>query len=217
MRALGLFLIACGCVGGCASCAMDTTVETRGGGRVHNIGLMSERQNYLIVSGVVGIVGVLFVGFGEVARDRTPKGPKCPMCNGALSGQPQLCQHCRSELRWVRGEPDPMAPDQFATYQAEWLEENERQEGHQRFREEVSARRRAKAASAGKAVGRAMGTAALAVLGSLGAVVVWAPRAFDSLLKNAAGEGNEIIYRFFQTLVYLGIPGAVVLAIALRR
>jgi hypothetical protein len=54
------------CVGGILGAlyfflAFDTSVETSGGQRINNLGLMSDRQNGIIFSGVVAIIGaVLF-------------------------------------------------------------------------------------------------------------------------------------------------------------
>ena len=61
---------------------MDTTVgvESQIGGwthvdRVHNIGRMDARRNWLIVSGLVVITGGMFVGFGFLADKGRPTIP----------------------------------------------------------------------------------------------------------------------------------------------
>lgn len=46
---------------------MDTTVRS-GNTRVHNVGLVSERQLYLTGGGVLALAGVLLLGFGAVAK-----------------------------------------------------------------------------------------------------------------------------------------------------
>lgn len=45
---------------------MDTTVPTGIGGRVHNIGLLSDRQTYLFVSGILLLVGSVLFGFSTL-------------------------------------------------------------------------------------------------------------------------------------------------------
>jgi hypothetical protein len=40
---------------------------------------------------------------------------------------------------------------------------------------------------------------------------------FDGWVKRAAGEGNDIIYRFFQVMLYVGLPAAIVLVLFFNR
>jgi hypothetical protein len=70
LAALGLLFVICGGWGTVQFIGMDTSVPVNpidfmgqkvGGGRVHNIGLMQERQNGLIVSLAISGVGVFFV------------------------------------------------------------------------------------------------------------------------------------------------------------
>jgi hypothetical protein len=60
MKALGIILFLLACMLGGAVLNMDTSVET-GFGRVNNIGLMQEKQNYLIVSGVLAVLGIILM------------------------------------------------------------------------------------------------------------------------------------------------------------
>ena len=69
MRIIGLFLILVGFVGFLEAWQMDTTVEAHDRYRVYNIGLMDERRNYLMASGVGIVVGVLLFGFGTLAKN----------------------------------------------------------------------------------------------------------------------------------------------------
>ena len=81
MRILGLLLSIGGVFGLIMSLSMDTTVHVGGerigygeystyipSTRVHNIGLMQQKRNSILVSSVVLVVGVLLVGFGELQR-----------------------------------------------------------------------------------------------------------------------------------------------------
>ncbi|HXT70956.1 MAG TPA: hypothetical protein VN700_14440 [Vicinamibacterales bacterium] len=62
--------------------------QTIGGGRVNNIGLMNQRQNGIMIAGLVAIIGVvLFVvgrndAGGRISGDpkRVPGGLECPNC-----------------------------------------------------------------------------------------------------------------------------------------
>lgn len=80
MRVLGVLAFLFGCIWAIRAWNMDTTVPTGGefvgsgafrtyvqSSRVHNIGLMDERRNHLIGSGIVILAGILFMGFGELA------------------------------------------------------------------------------------------------------------------------------------------------------
>jgi hypothetical protein len=42
-------------------------------------------------------------------------------------------------------------------------------------------------------------------------------RTFDGWVKTAAGEGNDIIYRFFQVMLYVGLPTAIAIVVAFNR
>jgi hypothetical protein len=204
MRGLGLLLIAGGCIGGCVSCAMDTTVPTSGGDRVYNIGLVSERQNTMLASGAALIVGVLLFGFGELIAQRTPKGPWCPTCNGPIEGTPKICRHCSAELGWI--DEKPVTIEAFEAHRTRRVE---------------AAERRAEVLEEG--VGRLVEAvkltcyAPVALLRSLFSLAASAGAAFDAGLKKAGGDGNDIIYRFFQTLLYLGVPAGILLAVIFMR
>jgi hypothetical protein len=66
------------------------------------------------------------------------------------------------------------------------------------------------------------GTEALS--GGLGRLSAWCWQwvtrlagGIDGELRKAAGEGNEIIYRFLQVLLYMGVPILLVILVALRH
>jgi len=44
--------------------------------RVHNIGLMDERRNWLIVAGIILLAGILLLGFGSLAASRMPEAER---------------------------------------------------------------------------------------------------------------------------------------------
>ena len=62
MRTFGIILAVLGVLGAIGAMMMDVSVETAYG-TVNNIGLISQRQNYLIVSAVAVVVGALMAIF----------------------------------------------------------------------------------------------------------------------------------------------------------
>lgn len=73
MKPLSLFLCAIGIIGIIFAILMDTSVATYGGDRIHNIGLISDQQNYVIVSGILLLVGVILFGFSTSSIRSTQK------------------------------------------------------------------------------------------------------------------------------------------------
>lgn len=57
-RTVAITCVVLGVAGIVGALFMDTTVSS-GIGRIHNIGLMNDQQNYLIVSGIVAIIGII--------------------------------------------------------------------------------------------------------------------------------------------------------------
>lgn len=72
MRKLGILLAILGVFGALWAMNMDVTVSGEFG-TANNIGLMSDRQNYLIFSGIAVIAAILMIAFG---------GPKAPVVIG---------------------------------------------------------------------------------------------------------------------------------------
>jgi len=80
----------------------DTSVSTGLGGRVHNIGLMNDRQNILIVGGAMLIAGSLLLAISthsktEVAEN-TPGYSRCPSCAEMVKNEAKVCRHCQRDL-----------------------------------------------------------------------------------------------------------------------
>jgi len=103
-------LILVGIVALLASLGMDTSVPSTGGGRIHNIGLMNEKQNYLIVSAVVLLIGVILnisnrkkidsrTEAEKVRNGPTPIYNDCPHCNAMIDEEWTQCQSCGGEIR----------------------------------------------------------------------------------------------------------------------
>jgi hypothetical protein len=70
MRTFGIIILIVGIVLGIYALSMDTSVQVNYSGdsfglpdRVNNLGLMNDRQNYLIVAGVLSIIGTILIIF----------------------------------------------------------------------------------------------------------------------------------------------------------
>jgi hypothetical protein len=183
---------------------------------------------FLILAGIVLLCGfwplgvaLIIIGLlvaqldavqGKKENADEPVGTRCPRCHGLLHEQPEICQHCRTELYWI-DDDQPVTQEQFEEYKKqERYEEEIRQKTSER-RSQAAAERRDKLAETGKATVQASAT----VMSAFGSLIISAGLAIDGIVKKASGEGNEIIYRFFQVLLYVGVPAAIVAAIILSR
>lgn len=116
MRGFGLLILACGIVGIILSMKMDVSVVS-GFGRVNNMGLMSERQNYTIIAGFVAIGGLLIALMSKNAQlqiggsGSADQYHNCPFCAELIKKAAVKCKHCGSDVEPLKssspGDPSP--------------------------------------------------------------------------------------------------------------
>ncbi|MDX7993258.1 hypothetical protein [Xenorhabdus littoralis] len=102
MKGFGIFLLVIGVIAIFASFNMDVSVATGYGGRVNNIGLVAQRQNFLLISCFVALSGLLLTIFGgRKALDGNSKSNqiKCPFCAELINIEALKCKHCGSEVQ----------------------------------------------------------------------------------------------------------------------
>ena len=110
MKTLGVLLLACGAIALFFGLNIDTTVATDiGARRVHNIGLMSDKQNVLLVGAAIAVVGAVLFGFGFANKrssvssstdgiSGTDSTRHCPYCAEVIKVQAIVCRFCNRDL-----------------------------------------------------------------------------------------------------------------------
>lgn len=105
MKVTGIILLAIGVIAFFVGVSMDTTIATGfGGQRVHNIGLMNDRQNAIIVAGVLAVIGAIFVGFSKKSQPASENATDnssvriCPYCAETVKAAATICRFCQKEL-----------------------------------------------------------------------------------------------------------------------
>lgn len=98
MRNIGYILMGVGLIAMLCAMSMDVSVSTYAG-RVNNIGLMAERQNYLIFSGFIFIGGVILAIFGSKSDTVSGSGNvKCEYCAELIKSDAVICKHCGKDV-----------------------------------------------------------------------------------------------------------------------
>ena len=107
MRGFGILALITGVIAVIGAMAMDVSVSTGMGGRVNNIGLMAQQQNYLIIGGLIALAGLLMTIFSGKkqlsseqladlieAKDSRP----CPFCAEPIKHAAIKCKHCQADV-----------------------------------------------------------------------------------------------------------------------
>lgn len=80
---------------------IDTSVATGYGSRVNNIGLMNQKQNVIILGGVLLIAGALLLGLsgsGSAPTENSEGYRKCSSCAEVVKVEAKICKHCQQPL-----------------------------------------------------------------------------------------------------------------------
>jgi hypothetical protein len=108
MKALGIGLVVVGLLGALLAFNMNVAVDG-----VNNIGLLNERSNFILFTGLAILIGALLVGFGSVANksyaEQAPDLRACPYCAELIKREAIVCKHCRRDVPAETTEPE--APD----------------------------------------------------------------------------------------------------------
>lgn len=103
MKSFGIVLIIIGVIWAIIAFSASTTVST-GFGDVNNIGLMADRQNHLIFSGLTILFGVILFGFGSsstqpsVNSNNSEGRVSCPFCAEDIKLEAKVCKHCGKDI-----------------------------------------------------------------------------------------------------------------------
>ncbi|KAB8310317.1 zinc ribbon domain-containing protein [Rouxiella chamberiensis] len=95
---LGFIILVVGIICAISAFTMDVSVLAGNGYRVNNIGLMSTRQNGIILGGFISLCGLLLAIFSDKITGSTSKQVKCPLCAELISPEAIKCKHCGSTI-----------------------------------------------------------------------------------------------------------------------
>lgn len=100
MRNFGYFVLVVGVLCIVGALAMDVSVSS-GAGRVNNIGLMAERQNLILIGGLMFLVGVIVAIAGKRQKEAVGSYKDvraCPICAETIRCAAVKCKHCGSDV-----------------------------------------------------------------------------------------------------------------------
>lgn len=122
MKVFGIVLLVAGAIIFLIGFNLDTSVATSHGERVHNIGLMNDKQNKIIFAGVLAVIGAIFVGFGSKSKEsRTANtgGRTCPFCAETIKEEATICRFCKKKLPPIPAKEEaPLIPIPVAVFYA---------------------------------------------------------------------------------------------------
>lgn len=117
MRVFGVLLLVVGLIALFAGFGMDTTVPTRDGGRVNNIGLISDKQNIMLLGAALSVVGAILTVFGgrssregvvAESSNLSANTRKCPFCAETIKAEAVVCRFCSRDIAPVQAIADSL-------------------------------------------------------------------------------------------------------------
>ena len=100
-KQFGVLLLILGALGVILALGMDTSVSTDYG-RVNNLGLMKDQQNYLLLSSLITVVGVALLLLGRSSEQGSAAGLRpCPACAESIKNQAVRCRFCGTDVQPV--------------------------------------------------------------------------------------------------------------------
>lgn len=100
MKGLGVLFLVLGVIAVFAAMMMDVSVPA-GVGRVNNIGLIAERQNFILVGGTLAVMGLLMLMLRrrpEVAAQDLSNSKTCLVCAETIKRAAVKCKHCGVDI-----------------------------------------------------------------------------------------------------------------------
>lgn len=66
--------------------------------RVNNIGLMADKQNYLIFGAILSVLGIVAVITSDKKKEKEEAEKKCPKCAEMVKKEALICRFCKHEF-----------------------------------------------------------------------------------------------------------------------